>query len=350
MYKRQYLDDTGIMYFGNRSVILQFDGESWDKIIVKPNASVYDIEQGTDGYIYVGTKGDFGYLAADTSGNTKFHSLLNYVPEGCKNFKEVWKIHVIGRAVYFQSKEYLFRWRDRKIDVWKPRERFHFSYNIGRHIYIKDNHDGLLQLKGDQLIEISGFFKGNQRADHIYAMIPYEDGKVLIATGNRGLYVLNPNTSNVNQLKSSNDKLLKSCDLYGGIRLTDGNYALATLKQGMIIMDPNGQIIAIVDKSHGLGGVQITSLMQDDVGAIWLTSNEGLHRVAYEMPLTYLGPRNGLSGSIMNIIRFEGILYVATSEGVYYQDGARFKRVKGIDQHAWHFNSMPLGKSMQKKY
>ena len=53
---------NGIVYFGNRSVMLAYDGVEWKKIRVKLNAPVYSLQTGAEGRIYLGTEDDFGYL------------------------------------------------------------------------------------------------------------------------------------------------------------------------------------------------------------------------------------------------------------------------------------------------
>jgi len=61
-------DDRGVMYFGNTSGILEYDGVSW-RLIQFPNRSVYrSLAKDAKNRIYAGGVGDFGYLVLDRIG------------------------------------------------------------------------------------------------------------------------------------------------------------------------------------------------------------------------------------------------------------------------------------------
>ena len=68
-------DKRGVMYFGNRDGILEFDGIYWRKIPVNEKL-VRSLAINENGQIYVGARNEFGYLLPDSVGELKYHSLI----------------------------------------------------------------------------------------------------------------------------------------------------------------------------------------------------------------------------------------------------------------------------------
>ena len=103
-------DNRGIMYFGNTTGILEYDGSTWRSI---PFTSIVrSLSSSEDGIIYVGAQGDFGYLLPDSTGTNQFVSLLPHVAEKDREFTNVWKTYPTNKGVYFNALSHLFRWHN----------------------------------------------------------------------------------------------------------------------------------------------------------------------------------------------------------------------------------------------
>ncbi|MEL6561335.1 MAG: ATP-binding protein [Bacteroidota bacterium] len=331
-------DDNGVIYFGNRSVILAYDGVEWKKIRVQLNAPVYSLNIAKDRKVYLGTEDDFGYLANDASGRVKFFSLAQQLPESEKKFGIIWKTHVIDDAVYFQCPNRIFRWKNNELKYWKPLSTFHFSYNINNQLYVKDRDSGLMKFTDGKMELVADQFQGAAYESNIYAMMPFDENYILIAQRGKGLFLYNSKTGETNAFTSSDDQLLISANIYGGIRLQNGNFALNTLKNGVIILNSKGDIIRRIDQNSGLLTQSIRHLHQDKQGGLWLSSNVGIYRVGMDMPLTFWDTINGLKGALYDIIDYKQQVYVATSAGVYLKKQNQFKKIKGIKDASWKFH------------
>lgn len=68
-------DNRGVIYFGNSSGILEFDGKKWRLIEVSNKSVVRSLAKDNKGIIYVRASSEFGYLASDASGLLKYISL-----------------------------------------------------------------------------------------------------------------------------------------------------------------------------------------------------------------------------------------------------------------------------------
>src|SRR4051794_27658301 len=104
-------DDKGLLYFGGQGYILQYDGVKWRKISCARTGTVAirSLSKNKQGIIYYAAIGDFGYLAPDSVGQIKAHSLLDYVPHSLRNFNDIWSVYATNESVYFQARERVFR-------------------------------------------------------------------------------------------------------------------------------------------------------------------------------------------------------------------------------------------------
>ncbi len=103
-------DRRGVMYFGNSSGVLEYDGVSWRLIPVTNGTVVRSLVMDATGRIYVGTKGEFGYLAENESGKMQYVSLLHHVNQENRDFSDVWQVYTTSHGAYFRTDKYLFRW------------------------------------------------------------------------------------------------------------------------------------------------------------------------------------------------------------------------------------------------
>ena len=154
----------GIMLFGNNHGILSFDGTKWNIWNIH---SVISLAVDKSGIVYFGSNNCFGYVGRDYKGKPFNYDLALRIDSIDKQFGNIWKIHIIGDKVYFQSFEALFCYDipintteiNKKIPykVWYPeKEQFHLSFTVNNELYITEKAKGLLRLTGDKLELIPG--------------------------------------------------------------------------------------------------------------------------------------------------------------------------------------------------
>ena len=352
-------DDRGVIYVGNNVGVLEYDGASW-RLIRMPNKTVArSLAKDGQGRIYVGAVGEFGYLAPDAGGDMRFVSLLEHVPAENRVFADVWRTLLTPEGIYFQSPQYLFRWSDGRLRVWKPRSRFYRAAVVEGRLYIGQPETGLMKLVGDSLEEVPG---GQQFVDESRSVIlPYGEGRILIGTRADGLFLADGKS--VTRFPTEVDGWLRTMDLYRGAVLPDGTIALATTGGGMAIIDRQGRLLQRLDSSAGIGD-SLYYVFPDRQGAVWLGMDGGIARVETPSPVSVFDRTSGLAGGSVSFVhRHAGTLYVATSRGVYYlttssaaprpgmprRETASFAPVAGISTtvQSWWFVSVddPSGRS-----
>ena len=96
-------DDRGVIYVGNTSGVLEYDGISWRNISLPNRAPVRSLVRDATGRIWVGGLGELGYLTSDSLGRQVFISLRNKVPEAYSNFQSVWSTFAMQDGIYFKT-------------------------------------------------------------------------------------------------------------------------------------------------------------------------------------------------------------------------------------------------------
>lgn len=331
-------DSRGIMYIGNSSGVLEFDGVSWRLLDCGENSFTRSLAIDEDGRIFVGGKNEIGYflpvneLIKNNNGKSKlerpFISLLQLVPSEYREFRDVWKTIVSTKGVFFLTDNHLFRYipgkekfEEGKIYVWQSKTGFGGMSIVDDHIYVVKNSVGLMEVKGDSLELIAGGEKMNCAYEF---MIPISksdpDNKILIGTVSCGLFWYNG--INCTPLKGDAASFLKELKITSGQPLADGTIAIATINCGIIIFDPvgNGIIRNVINKTSGLKEDLIHSLFVDRDGSLWAAHNSGVARLEVPSPISFFDETLGLKGSPNAFLRYKNTLYIGTELGLYYLD------------------------------
>lgn len=332
----------GVIYVGNvDDGVLTFDGARWQRIPMPNQLVVRSLATGTDGRIYVGLVGDFGYLAPDRAGQLAFVSLRDRVPAADREFADVWTIHVIGAEVYFATLTAIYHLHAGTLRVIRPQTGFHLSFAVNGTLYVREVERGLMRLVNDRLVPMPG---GERFADErIYALLPWRGagarpGDLLIGTRSQGWYI--DRGGELTPWHTSADALLDAAAIYAAQWLDDGRLAVATLRGGLFVFDRDGHLLQHLARSSGLGTDVVLALCQDREHGLWLATGNGVSRVNVESPLTALGERSGLVGAVLTLARHAGALYAGTTEGLFrLTDGAdgngRFERVPQAVGQNW---------------
>ena len=307
-------DARGVMYVGNYNGILEYDGATWN-FIATPTDIVRSLAvDDTSGTVYVGIEGELGYLAPDSTGTLQYVSLLSQIPLADQSFTSVWATHVTPSGVYFQSPERLFRWDGQAMKVWGSGPQFHTSFFVRDQLYVREYDVGLLQLMDDELRPVPG---GERFADvRVYMMAPYGEDQILIGTAEEGLFLYDGRS--IKPFATDVDGYLREYQLYHGTALGHGLYALGTLGGGIILIDEQGRFARLLNEPAGVLDDFVNQLYADNQGGLWIAlDNHGVVRVDVPSALSRYDLTRKLDGNIIDIKRYKGQLYVATTKGLY---------------------------------
>ena len=299
-------DPRGILYFGNLGGVLAYDGAWWN-VVTLPDESVgFGVATNARGQVVVGSVEDFGQLTPDARGEMEYHSLAQLLPASAReHIGDVRSVCATGDGFVIASEQLVLHWDGAKTirvlrdDHENPGK--HFCFNADRKTYVSAP-AGLIEI-GSNAIHFAN--------KHVDVVLP---GGVAFVT-NEGLFTLDEKP-----FAPAASQWLKTRIVMGGSRLLDGRLAIATRQDGVLILADDGTIDQVISTEAGLPESVLTSAYADREGSLWLTFDGGIVRVDLASPLSLLDARRGVRGSVTDIVRHNGRLYLSGSHGLYTLD------------------------------
>jgi len=334
-------DNRGVMYFANQDYILEFDGTSWQKIFLPGDPTIYTLAKDSNGKIYVGAQGEFGYLEPTSDGSIKYKSLKYKIPKDKKDFTAInYVINGNNNDVIFASSLTLYVFENDTIttfDVNKSKNAFIKPYKVNNRILIQEKGRGILEYKDGKL----ELLKRTEKFAYkwVVAIFPEKKDNIYFNVWQDSVYLY----SNENIKSFQKDPLLKN--LYSSYRY-DENYFLGGLySQGLIISDNKFNIIKHFSKKNGLQNNTIYNVFSDKDKNIWLGTNDGISVIFPNLPYAVFSENSNLNEAVYTSILFNKNLYVGSSTEILYKDfskknsveGEKFKHVKKNTGSAMNF-------------
>jgi serine phosphatase RsbU (regulator of sigma subunit)/ligand-binding sensor domain-containing protein len=313
-------DHNGVLYFGNAGGILQYDGVSWSFIPVKNQSMwIYALAISEDNVVYVGAQSEFGYLAPDEYGKLSYVSLSDQIPQNQRSFASIIRLWAWKNKVAFQFEEALFVYSNGKLNKIVPETSFHISFLVDSELYVRQRGVGIMRLTGDSLQLVRG--SEYLRDFGVFAILQSSDPqKYIIITHEDGFWSVDKDSFRGSYIKTVDSTLYRQSEIFGGIRLTDGKIAINTGSNGIILTDETFKIITVINTESGLKVNGVISLLEDYQGNIWAGMDNGIVQVLYSSPVSFFGSESGISGNVNAIVRYNGNLFIGTTNGLFIQN------------------------------
>ncbi|MEO9079467.1 MAG: diguanylate cyclase [Rhodanobacter sp.] len=334
-------DRRGVVYVGNvDGAMFSFDGSRWRRIPIPNRSAVRSLAMDANGRVYVGTVGDFGYLEPDAVGQMRYVSLLDQVPAEQRQFTDVWKTFASSHGIYFITRAAIFCLDKGVVKVWKAEKPFHTAFLVNDTVYVRQFDRGLMRMtdRGPELVAGGERFANEK----IYVLLPWKGagarpGDLLIGTRGDGWWLFDGKS--YRRWSADADAATRGTALYDGIWLSNGQLAVA-MGVGVLILDQNGHVVQRLNRSNGLADDAVNALFEDRQHGLWVTSDIGVSRISINAPITTFDERNGLTGAVIAVSRYQNKLYAGTTEGLFRLDGAdsghpHFTLLPAIKGAAW---------------
>jgi len=305
---------NGVMYFANSRGIITYDGVRWG--FVDTPGTPFSLTTDTEsGKVYVGCKGDFGYLEIEKTGEEVYESISDDGDE----FGEITNIFTTDGNVFFYSTRVVYQYEiedDDDVNSWEVQEGDVFTGLIKHknNLYVNTAKLGLQKLTEDGLKPLTN---GNQFTDiEIIISVSLGNGKTLICTNDNKCYTFDG--KNFSPFKIEAIDYLKESDIVSGISLTKDIISLGTVNGGCVLIDiKTGKTENIINYQTGLPDDEVYAISRDKTGGLWIAHEYGISRVDFELPVTNLSTYNGLRGNLISCAESNGKVYVSTTIGVF---------------------------------
>lgn len=324
-------DQNGIMYFGNKTGVLLYDGRKWEtiKVLNEKNDSyeVNSLAASPEGVIYVGARGDFGYLESDARGKAHFVSIASQLDKDT-DLKNPRAIKVTNDGVFFHYGDVIYQYKNKKLKAWKSPEKdayYGMFYADGK-IYAARSVTGLYSLEngGFKLVPNGGKYNSGEK---IYSILNFNNGTYLQTTEG--------NITNISDPFHPRTLMLENIKpAYNAINVFDQYFSSGSFSDGLLVYDRNFRLIYRIDIGTGLIDNNINCQYLDREGNIWVGTNKGISKIDIISPVSRFGINFGMTSGVEGICEFKGIKYFATLSGVYYlndQQGDHAERIKKVN-------------------
>jgi len=304
-------DDRGVMYFGNSNGLMSFDGHHWT--MIDPVLAISMIK-GPNHLIYVGARGDFGYIKPNDKGQMAYFSLKGLLPKTEAEVDHIWSLSLFDGKVYFVSVL-------GKVYAYDGKEIHVYSFN--QHLGCIASHQNKLFIESSKGLNI--FSQGNLKvldgseqledAD-IRNLFTVSADSLLIVTRTHGLFWYHQNT--ITPWDCPIIPYLKDFQVYLATQLPNGFIAFGTVESGVLIMDKKGRITQHINRFGGMINDDHCSIFTDAHGQIWSGLEYGISYLHVRSPWSQFNELAGLpTASFYSVNLFDGKLYAGNAQGLY---------------------------------
>ena len=321
-------DENGHLYFANYLNLFKFDGNRISLVAGGQNRHPRSLAHDRKGRLFVGYPGEFGYFTNDESGVMTFNDLTPLVSNQVDTVGNITHIAVRPEGVYFRTSKHIYFWRDQQIMTIIPAKggRFKHLYVVDDELFVHRTSMGWFKLHSGRLSRAldGAFFK-----DKVMKALLKIDGKLMAITQRKGVFVLQGQQFVAWKFKGKAENILRKSRIYTAIGLSNGLLALSVEgeNKGLWLLDKKGQMVRHMTTKDGLSNDLINVFFEDNQQGLWSGTENGIDRIGVSSPLTYFDEHDQLQGSIRDVARYDGTLYVTTSRGLFQLQSVEQDRV-----------------------
>ena len=333
-------DKRGMVYVGDGSGVIEFNGRDWKRIETPNNTIVRKMAVDTLGRIFVGASDNFGLLQPDNKGEMKYISLSKSISNKGIKFLDIWGVFSTSHGVYFCSNKYVFRYYHNKISIIPVDFMVQDAYLLNDQLYLPTQ-KGLCLLRETTLLPISKKVS--------FHLIPWRGDELLSTNGYGELCTFNLKTSEIKEFKTSAKVFFKNNPIHELEQIDSHKYVASTETNKIVIFSDNGDIIQIIDKNSGFSSGLAYEIDVDKDKNLWICTSKGISKIDINFPALGFGEKNNINTNVLKSCLFNGKRYIATIDGVYYlphfdlnkpEESQKFIKIKPINDESWDFMEM----------
>ncbi len=305
-------DADQVMWFGNSSTLLWYDGIEWGQVTISNFSVVRSLQSTLDNHLLVGAFQEFGEVVQAPDGSYTYQSWLDRLPQKYHNFSDIVKIHELNGECYFQSSEFIFVFEGGEFQrAIEAENNFFFSYIANNRLFVVERGVGLKQQMSDGLRMVGG---GDFFADKEIWFLDYFKGKLLAITQKEGMFVYT-NGSWKPWECAAND-FIKENTFYSGLKIERNNLILGTVQNGLLICNEEGEVKKHINKRRGLFNNTVLAMFIDLEQNLWLGLDHGISYLKIHSPFSQLVNEDGFGTGYASLYS-ENTLYLGTNQGLY---------------------------------
>ena len=323
-------DERGMMYFGNNSGLLEFDGNTWKLYELPTKGIVRAVYIGKNGKIYVGSYEEFGYFIRTPYNTLEYYSLKNDVKDFVFHNDEIWNIVCVQGEIVFQSFGSLFFYNGSSVEGIRLKELPLNLFQVGDTFYSQRINGGLCVFSDRTLKELvpRRMFEDSD----VLAGLPYGDA-VLMLTRNKGGFLYQNGA--VEKWQTECDDIFRKHTINRAVMTKDSCYILGTISSGIYALDKQGRLLWKVNTDNKLQNNTVLKLYCDEDNNIWTALDEGIAYIHNNSLIYYYEPPFRKIGMVYDILVKEDEAYIASNQGLYWLKDGKTELVPGLEEQTW---------------
>ena len=327
-------DPQGLLLFGNDNLVLQYDGQRWERICVPGAGAIYGLAVDDRGEIWAGGAGQLGRLVREGN-RCKFLSAAG--EKGMPaNFGEVGQIVVCGETEFVRSEKALLvhAGNEWKSIAWPHGNGSDYTLSaVDKRVFVHSRDDPLYEIVGGEFARVVDDIR--LRSTIVYRVLEPKPGLILLVTKDHGIFRLLQNQ--ITPFATDIDSLLTRFTVRTACTVPGSYIAVAVEQHGAALLDCEGKLCGVLFQDNGLQNPNILKLAADRSGGLWICGNLGLTRLEADPGISFFDTQTGLPRSeIFELTRFRGDVYAATWDGLFLLKKvpaeslpARFQKIRG---------------------
>jgi hypothetical protein len=306
-------DSKGVIYFANKSGVLEFDGRNWN-LISTPGPIFTIVSLGAE--VFAGGYRGFGKLVIGQDNSKTYQSLSQSQTDADQIFSSVSS----KDKIYFANAHTVFAFSPAsdKIDRIKSKDNEEFGglLDITGNIYVKSS-SGLLKVENNQLVP-PAFPWLDRLTVEFSTSLASQNVSLLGVSGGR-LFLAS--TSGLREINPTDHEMIVHNAPVSAAWINENLVAIGTLRGGVIFINPQtGATQEVTNFYTGLPDNEVFALLADRNQGLWVSHDYGFTRIAPYLPFKSYSHYPGLEGNLLCAKTFKGQTYVGTTIGLFTLD------------------------------
>lgn len=258
--------------------------------------------------LYVGSQGEIGFFEGDWNRI----SLTGIIPEGYRDFEEVWDVFVSQSRVFFCTFKGIYLYDGKEISVISHPEGFNRTFLVNGRLLTQNSHGELLEVVDNQLVKS---FHQSIHNQIIAGVVSHKEGYLVFYNSGQIEFV---NSFGAEKKFEILARELEGKYVNHVTQLSDTRLAISTQTSGLYFFDFQNEAFENISSRDGLQSNACLRTFQDYSGKLWVGLQNGLSNIDINSPLVFINQEINLQGSGYDAFETDEGIYFTTSNGIYF--------------------------------
>ncbi len=305
----------GVLYFASANLVLWYDGHEFGRLET-PLSHIRSMVVQPDGSIFLGGADDLGVVRPDAFGRPAFRSLFEGAAGVERKFGVVWEAAAAGEDVWFSAERHVFRSAQGRLQSWA------FTNGpgttgvmvAGTNVFAQTTGVGLREFDGREFVTRST--NALVARGLVTGMAAAADGGWWVLSRSAGL--LRWRGESMEAVAFPGSEEIRNGRPAQLDVLPDGRLLIATGRAGLFLVDPAVGVVRHWGTEDGLLADAIRDVWCATDGTWWLATDVGLQALDLPLAVTVFDERRGLpAGLCGGLMRHEGRLVISLLDGIH---------------------------------